>query len=89
MTKENSNIDRLLNSVGTETFVKYFYEFQKLDKQKPIARICNPCFTDCKSATSGKLLQEIQNEDDETEMFFVIPDTVGEGFFGVFCGKGK
>lgn len=37
----------------------------------------------------GKLLQEIQNEAEETEMFFVVSDTVGEKFFGEFCGKGK
>lgn len=37
----------------------------------------------------GKLLQEVQNEEDETAMFFVISDTVGERFFGVFCGKGN
>lgn len=37
----------------------------------------------------GKLLQEIQNEAEETEMFFVVSDTVGERFFGVFCGKGN
>ncbi len=32
MNNNSSNIDRLLNSVGTETFVKYFYDFQKLDR---------------------------------------------------------
>lgn len=37
----------------------------------------------------GKLLQEVQNEVEETEMFFVVSDTVGERFFGEFCGKGK
>lgn len=37
----------------------------------------------------GKPLQSVKKDDDETEMFFVIPDSVGEGFFKVFCGKGK
>lgn len=32
MNNNSSNIDRLINSVGTETFVKYFYDFQKLDR---------------------------------------------------------
>lgn len=34
MSNEISNIDRLLNSVGTETFVKYFYDFQKLNRSE-------------------------------------------------------
>lgn len=37
----------------------------------------------------GKPLQSVKKDEDETEMFFVIPDSVGEGFFKVFCGKGK
>jgi len=32
MSNENLNINRLINSVGTETFIKYFYEFQQLSK---------------------------------------------------------
>ena len=30
---EEKNIDRLLNSVGTNTFVTYFWEFKHLDKE--------------------------------------------------------
>ena len=37
----------------------------------------------------GKSLQNVKKDEYETEMFFVIPDSVGEGFFKVFCGKGK
>jgi len=32
MNNDSSNIDRLINSVGTETFVKYFYDFKKLER---------------------------------------------------------
>ncbi|KFC21313.1 surface-adhesin E family protein [Epilithonimonas lactis] len=40
-------------------------------------------------STEGKPLQSVRKDEDETEMLFVIPDSAGEGFFGVFCGKGK
>lgn len=32
MNNDFSNIDRRINSVGTETFIKYFYDFQKLER---------------------------------------------------------
>lgn len=28
------SIDRMVNSVGVKTFIKYFYEFSKLNKEK-------------------------------------------------------
>lgn len=37
----------------------------------------------------GKPLQSVKKDEAEAEMFFVIPDSVGEGFFKWFCGKGK
>ena len=31
--KKQIEIDRLLNSVGTHTFIDYFFEFKNLDKK--------------------------------------------------------
>jgi hypothetical protein len=37
----------------------------------------------------GKLLGHVEINEFLVDMTFVIPDTVGEGFFTVFCNKEK
>ena len=73
-------LKNIVNVQVTDGYTKTLWKFDC--ENKKIA----PLQINVYSKTGG-LLQSIKKDEYETEMLFVIPDSVGEGFLNAFCNK--
>lgn len=95
--KPNTKSTAWIKAVSDKT---EYYSIDSLDKKMTEGYILTLWKFDCDDkkinpiqinvySKDGTPLQSVKKDEDETEMFFVIPDSVGEGFFNVFCEKSK